>query len=211
MSELMSPDELGGLANDLRPTIPLLARLNRANIDFLEEQRALSSCFNEVIIPWSNSTVEPIDPANVYPHEPEGRVFEESSYGITGSATESRSGDANGQHLRVMGGGGPNLVRIPAGTNHRAQDLFALTEFPLLGAMPRLDDSAKTVYRPDVPCERQEQPNLEAGVGTPPSQETLPASAFTLSERDAGRLEGKSLEGLGLAQPIDVPREGERE
>ena len=213
-SELMSPEELGGLANDLRPTIPLLARLNRANLEFLEQQRALSSCFNEVIIPWSNSTVEPIDPANIYPHEPEGRVFEESSYGITGSATESRSGDANGQHLRVMGGGGPNLVRIPASANDRAQDLFALTEFPLLGAMPRVDDSTKTEFRPDAPCERQDQPNLEAGIGSPPSQETLPASAYTLSGRDASRLEGKTLEELGFAQPLapaDAARQGDSE
>ena len=199
MSELMSPDELGGLASDLRPTIPLLANLNRANLDFLEQQRFLSSCFNEVVIPWSNSTVEPVDPLNVYPHEPGGRVFEESAYGLTGTATESRSGDANGQHLRVMAGGGPNLVRIPGSADGFTQDAFGLTEFPILGAMPRIDDSTKTPYRPDTPCERQEPPNLEAGVGQPPTQETLPASAFTLSGPGSERLAeiADLLDGIG--------------
>jgi hypothetical protein len=54
---LASKRELRGLTKDLRPTIPPLARLSRTTVPFLDQSRALSSCFNKVVIPWSNSEV----------------------------------------------------------------------------------------------------------------------------------------------------------
>jgi phospholipid/cholesterol/gamma-HCH transport system substrate-binding protein len=191
LRRLMSERELRGLVGDLRPTVPHLARLAEANTDFFKQSRALSSCFNEVIIPWSHSTVEPVDPNGVYPHEPGGRTFEETAYGLAGINSENRSGDANGHYIRVMGGSGPNLVRVPPGDGLR-DDVFALTPFPLLGAMPRINEMVrKPVYRPKEACERQEPPNLEAGASAPPAQETLPMSAFGI---DA--LEGRGAEQL---------------
>ena len=160
---LMSRSELRGLVAELRPAVPELARLAARNRRFFTQTRALSSCFNEVVIPWSHSTVEPVDPLDLYPFDPIGRSFETTAYGFSASSSESRSGDANGQHLRVLGGSGSNLVRIPA------DDVFALTPFPLLGSMPRANDSAKTKYRPNVRCETQEPPNLEGGVAPPPA------------------------------------------
>lgn len=178
---LMSRAELRGLVARLRPTVPQLARLAARNRAFFTQTRALSSCFNEVVIPWSHDTVEPVDPADLYPIEPGGRVFETTGYGLSGSASESRSGDANGQHLRVMGGGGTNLVRIPDtgefGLNR--DDAFGLTPFPLLGAMPRIDDSAKSEYRPEVPCETQEPPNLQGGLSPFPAGATQQPAPLT--------------------------------
>jgi hypothetical protein len=170
---LMSRSELRGLVARLRPTIPQLTRLASANVGLFNQQRAFSSCFNEAIIPWSHSTVEP--PAE-YPLDVGGRTFETTGYGITGSASESRSGDAAGQHLRVLGGTGSNLVRF--GEIAGREQIFGLTPFPILGAIPRLTDSKKTVYRPDVPCEGQEPPNLEAGIGSPPEQGPAPTAAL---------------------------------
>jgi ABC-type transporter Mla subunit MlaD len=176
---LVSRDELRGLVADLRPTIPELALLARRTLPFLEQTRALSSCFNEVVIPWANDTVEPIDPAGQYPHEPVGRVFEETAYGLAGIAGESRSGDANGQYIRVQAGGGLNTVKIPNAIPSvdgiGLQDAVGLTPFPILGSMPNIEDSAKTPFKPNKPCERQEQPNLEAGVGPAPQTSSAPA------------------------------------
>ena len=62
---LVSERELRGLVADLRPTIPELAELAHRTVPFLEQARSLSSCFNEVVIPWSNDTVEPVAPGNV--------------------------------------------------------------------------------------------------------------------------------------------------
>jgi len=175
---LMSRSELRGLVGRLRPTVPALTKLARGNVKLFTQQRAFSSCFNEVVIPWSHSTVEPVDPANIYPLDVNGRTFEETPYAFTGSASESRSGDAQGQHLRVLGGSGSNIIRFSPVPGGRSDDVFGLTPFPVLGAIPRIDDSAKTDYRPDVRCETQEPPNLEAGIGAPPDQEPAPAAGL---------------------------------
>ena len=176
---LVSERELRGLVADLRPTIPKLAGLSEASVDFLDQSRRLASCFNEVVIPWSEDTVEPVDPANQYPHDPVGRVFEETAYGLSGIASESRSGDANGQYIRVEAGGGTNTVTVPnslpnpSGTG--LERAVGLSPLPILGAMPRLEDAAKTPFRPDVRCETQEPPNLQAGVGSPPATSRAPS------------------------------------
>jgi phospholipid/cholesterol/gamma-HCH transport system substrate-binding protein len=173
---LVARDELRGLVADLRPTIPRLAKLAQTNIEFLPQARRLSSCFNEVVIPWSHDTVDPRAPS--YPHEPVGRVFEETAYGLTGIASESRSGDANGQYIRVQAGGGTNTVKLPATAENAVgfatQGSVGLSQFDILGAMPRLTDSVKTRFEPDVRCETQEPPNLEAGSAAVPFDEGLP-------------------------------------
>jgi ABC-type transporter Mla subunit MlaD len=175
---LVSKRELRGLVADLRPTIPKLANLADTTVGFLKQARALSSCFNEIVIPWSEDTVDPLNPS--YPFQPTGRVFEETAYGLAGIASESRSGDANGQYVRVLGAGGLNTVQIPnalpnAQGNGLAQAV-GTTLFPLLGAMPNIFDSTKTPFKPNVACETQEQPNLQAGglEGNPNAGPTLP-------------------------------------
>ena len=79
--------ELRGLVADLRPTIPELAQLTHRTVPFLDQARALSSCFNEVVIPWSNDQVDPVAPGGTYPFKPFGRVFEETAYGLSGIAS----------------------------------------------------------------------------------------------------------------------------
>ncbi len=106
---LVSPSELRGLTRDLRPTIPSLARLTKAQVPFMEQARPLSSCFTHVIVPWGNSRTNPVELGGNAP----GRVFEETGYGLVGIAGESRSGDANGEYIRVLGGGGTNTVVCP--------------------------------------------------------------------------------------------------
>lgn len=167
---LVSPSELRGLTADLRPTIPQLAKLTRAQVPFMEQLRPLSSCFNHVVIPWGNSHVNPAELGG----NPVGRVFEETGYGLVGIGGESRSGDANGQYVRVAAGGGTNTVVIPPGLG-QAENQVGVTPFPLLGAQPSLDDSAKTPFKPSVPCETQDPPNLASKVAPPPTQFRRPA------------------------------------
>ncbi len=171
---LVSQDELRGLTADLRPTIPRLAALSRETIPFLKQSRSLASCFNEVIIPWSNQMVDdPATPAT-------GRVFEELGYGLTGIASESRSGDANGPYIRVMAGSGTNFVDVPGSIvppgGGPAQDAVGVTPLPLLGGIPAVESSAKTPFRPEVPCETQEPPDLRAGASAPAPRQTRGAA-----------------------------------
>lgn len=162
--------ELRGLARDLVPAVPPLARLAKRTPGFLEESRALASCFNEVIIPWSQDEVEG---DGDYPFPATGKVYEETGYGLAGIAGESRSQDANGQYIRIAGGGGTNTVTAVGETG---ETLAGVTQFPLLGAMPAPGSSARTPFRPNAPCENQEPPDLRAQSGPPPdqSQDPLP-------------------------------------
>lgn len=170
---LARPSELRGLVSDLRPTVPELAKLTRKTLPFMEQARALSSCFNTVVLPWANDQVSggPVYDAE---HGPNGSVFEETGYGLAGIAGESRSGDANGQYIRVIAGGGTNTVQSIGGNGELKG--VGTSPFPIEGAMPAISDSAKTPFKPDVPCETQEPPDLRATGGAPPVQNAAPAS-----------------------------------
>jgi phospholipid/cholesterol/gamma-HCH transport system substrate-binding protein len=182
--KLVSKRELRGLVADLRPTVPKLARLAKETIPFLDQARALSSCANEVVLPWSQDTVVPVDPGNLYPEtlDPAGRVFEEAFYGISGIKSESRSGDANALYARVLGAGGLNTIAIPGAGEGGLGDQVGTLPFPLLGAMPQLTDSQKPVFHPEVACETQEPPNLEAGVGSIPFEQGTVSAPASLAE-----------------------------
>lgn len=166
LRQLVSKPELRGLIKDLRPTVPRLARLSRASLPFLEQARALSSCFNEIVIPWSNTRIPNNDgqPAAA-------RVYQETAYGLTGVSGESRSGDANGQEFRVLGGGGTNTI-APFSSPELSSAITGIAPFDILGSEPAKQSSAKTPFRPDVPCETQEPPDLESEIGPAPGTES---------------------------------------
>jgi phospholipid/cholesterol/gamma-HCH transport system substrate-binding protein len=175
--KLVSKQELRGVVHDLRPTIPDLAKLTNRSVPFLHQSRALASCFNEVIIPWSNNQVQPMGP--LYDFQPVGNVYQETGYGLEGIAGESRSGDANGEFVRVEGGGGANSITpiLPGATGQivtsNLEDqgqTFGFAEDTINGSMPGYNDSVKTPFRPDVACETQEPPNLQAHQGPAPPQ-----------------------------------------
>jgi phospholipid/cholesterol/gamma-HCH transport system substrate-binding protein len=177
LRQLISKPELRGLVDDLRPTVPDLAALSNASLPFLEQTRALSSCFDNVIIPWSNTPIPNSNGAGDSDSDPPAaKVYQETAYGFTGVAGESRSGDANGQEFRVLGGGGTNTI-APFPSPDVGQ-LTGVAPFAFLGSQPAKQSSAKTPFRPDVPCETQDPPDLHAGaVGPAPATKSSGRSA----------------------------------
>jgi virulence factor Mce-like protein len=170
LRQLISKPELRGLVKDLRPTIPDLAALSSESLPFLEQARALSSCFNNVVIPWSNT---PIPNSDSDP--PAAKVYQETAYGLSGVAGESRSGDGNGQEFRVLGGGGTNTI-APFSTPDLPDQLTGVVPFSFQGSQPAKQSSAKTPFRPDVPCETQEPPDLQSDVGSAPTTNAASSS-----------------------------------
>ena len=202
---LASNGELRGLVADLRPTVPKLALLTRRTIPFLKQSRALSSCFNNVILPWSNDRIYSTNENYMTTHGPKGKVYEETGYGLAGISGESRSGDANGQYIRVIAGGGANTVES-VDLNGETTGV-GLTPFEIAGAMPAIEDSQKTPYKPKVPCENQEPPDLGATGGPGPPTSPISSSARAesglapdLSPREQGAVED-------LQQAIEAAQE----
>jgi phospholipid/cholesterol/gamma-HCH transport system substrate-binding protein len=205
LRQLVSKPELRGLIKDLEPTIPDLAALSRASLPFLEQARALSSCFNGVVIPWSNTRIpnNDSDPAAA-------KVYQETAYGLTGVAGESRSGDANGQEFRVLGGGGTNTI-APFSSPDVNGALTGVAPFSFGGSEPAKQSSAKTPFHPEVPCETQDPPNLQSEIGPAPetnssgkSATAVPPDQQALVQRYADILskfaDVKQLRGAGSLQ-----------
>jgi hypothetical protein len=161
LRQLVAKPELRGLVKDLRPTIPDLALLARQTMPFLEESRLLSACFNDVVIPWGNTEVPAAEvlPANRLP------VYKNTGHSLVGVGGESRAGDGNGQWFRVLGsGGGATPV---AAFNTDNGPMSGLSN-GFTGTQPSMTSSAKTPFRPDIPCETQELPDLQSDIGAGP-------------------------------------------
>jgi phospholipid/cholesterol/gamma-HCH transport system substrate-binding protein len=141
--QLVQEDELKGLAADLRQAVPSLVRLNRSLIPFLEQQRALSSCTNRVLVPFAESPIPSVEEGN------SGHlVREQINRSFVGLAGESRNHDANTPVFHIQG--------VPP---------FKLTAGRIEPASPP-DPTVPPPHRPDVPCETQEPPNLAAPAGS---------------------------------------------
>jgi len=134
---LVGPDELQGAARELRRQLPSMTLLNIRLIPFLRQARLLSSCTNQVLVPFAETPIpNPDEPGNNMQ-----TPFQQANRGFVGLGGESRRFDANQSYFSVSSAALAEQVRPvppPDGGNQPP---------------PR---------RPDVPCETQEPPNLNA-------------------------------------------------
>jgi phospholipid/cholesterol/gamma-HCH transport system substrate-binding protein len=156
---LVRKSELRGLAADLRPTIPKLAKLNAATVPFLDQSRALSACTTNVLVPFSTKPIPDPD----FPNLKDSSFLHDSNHGFVGLAGESRLNDANTPMYHVQQGGGPFSV---VQTNDVGGDTvsFGGLLFKPEGTRPAKPDH-RPVFRPGIPCEKQEVPDLNAPAG----------------------------------------------
>ena len=155
--QLVAEDELKGLAADLRSAVPDLVRLQKGSVGFFNQTRLLSSCQNKVLLPFSKEPIqEPQFPDNT------GQPFyKQASRGLVGLSGESRIHDANTPIFRVQAAGGPFSVHCG---DVGGEDAFAQAQFPVEGVNPIKPDK-RPGFRPDVPCETQEPPDLRSRPG----------------------------------------------
>jgi phospholipid/cholesterol/gamma-HCH transport system substrate-binding protein len=155
---LVSKAELRGLAKDLRPTIPALAKLNAGTIPFLDQSRALSACTTSLLVPFANKPIP--DPIfNV----PDSTFLHDSNHGFVGLAGESRNNDGNTPMFHVQQGAGPfSVVQTNADLGKTVS--FGGLMFKPEGTMPAKPDK-RPVFRPGTPCEKQEVADLNASRG----------------------------------------------
>src|SRR5918994_2022900 len=153
---LMSERELRGTARVLRRTIPDVVAFNRTSVPFLRENRALSACTNNVLVPFMDLKVPNPESGNEAENSDQ-KVRSQLQRGFPGLAGESRLSDGNNQYFHA--GVTPPGDRVRPGPPTDG------------GSMPM-------PHRPDVPCEEQELPNLHAPGG--------PISAFPLLDKSPG-------------------------
>jgi phospholipid/cholesterol/gamma-HCH transport system substrate-binding protein len=166
--QLVSQDELRGLAARLRATVPLLVRLNEGTVRTLEQYRALASCQNNVLLPFSKTPIPDPD-FEWHTDEP---WYEESPRAFVGLSGESRIHDANSPMFRVLAGAGPTTVVSTPETMDGP--VYGQALVPLDGVRP-VRPTTRGRFRPDVPCETQEAPDLHAPGG--PADQQVQASA----------------------------------
>jgi phospholipid/cholesterol/gamma-HCH transport system substrate-binding protein len=153
---LMSERELRGTARVLRQTIPDVVAFNRTSVPFLRENRALSACTNNVLVPFMHLKIPNPESGNEAENSDQ-EVRAQLQRGFPGLAGESRLSDGNNQYFHA--GVTPPGDRVRPGPP------------PDGGSMPM-------THRPDMPCEEQELPNLHAPGG--------PIPAFPVLEHSPG-------------------------
>jgi hypothetical protein len=138
----MGPSELRGLSRELRRATPSLVSLNIQLRPLLRTGRELSSCTNSVLTPFIESRIPSIESGNS--NQEVRRQLQRAFVGLAG---ESRLNDANTPFFHIQGVNPLNLVtgRIEP-------------------AAPT-DPHTPPPHRPDVPCETQDPPNLNAPGG----------------------------------------------
>ena len=101
---LVSPAELQGLVNDLRPSIANLANSTDESIKLFPQVDVLSRCFTDVLLPTGDVKVQ--DPPLTTGIE-NYKEFWQTLVGLSG---ESQNFDGNGSYTRFQTGGGSHFV-----------------------------------------------------------------------------------------------------
>ena len=185
---LVGPDELQGLARDLRPAAADLAKASDAAIRFFPLQNLFARCLNEVILPTGDIKI--VEPAGRKIFETGVENYKEFWYTMVGLAGESQNFDGNGQYVRFQPGGGTQTLSTGT-SNSGSGQLFGNPPATPIGVRP-VWRGDRPAYRPDVDCYKNEIPDINsartggpnfgqgpssgpgAGDGTPPGSPSTP-------------------------------------
>jgi phospholipid/cholesterol/gamma-HCH transport system substrate-binding protein len=177
LRQLVSEDELQGLANDLRATIPDLVELNQGSTKTFRYTRALSACQNNVLVPFATTPIpDPDFDSENEADDNSGETFaEQSGRAFVGLSGESRMFDANSSFFRVQAGTGPQ--QAVQTSEETGEQYFSRPLFPIDGVRPIAPtEEGRPRMRPNVPCELQEPPDLNAASGQPAETEIFPTA-----------------------------------
>jgi len=196
---LVSEPELGGLSRQLRRAVPDLTRLNRRSPRTFAQSRALARCQNNVLRPFAEAPIPDPD----FPYHSGFSFSRESPRAFVGLSGESRLTDANSPYFRTQAGAGATTA---VSRGEAGEELFSQLDFPLLGVRPARPNNLPR-FRPDIPCETQEPPNLNAAGGPPGTMTTAKASS-RLPEASAKRQKARPEQYRRLREFADRTRKG---
>jgi virulence factor Mce-like protein len=157
---LVSPAELGGLVNDLRPAVADLSSVTDQSLVLLPQVDLVNRCFINIVLPTGD---KPVDDGFLSTGLPNYKEFWQTMTALSG---ESQNFDGNGQYTRFQTGGGPETFTTgPSGVN-------SFVGPPLLGnpsAAPLGTRPARPAtippYNRKFQCYKNTPPNLAAKTG----------------------------------------------
>ena len=170
---LVGPRELQSAARQLRRQLPQLVGLNVNLVPFLEQARLLSSCTNEVLLPFAKAPIPSDEEGN--DNQP---FFRQGPRGFVGLSGESRLSDGNNSFFHASA--------VANGENVRP-------------APPPDGGSQPPPRRPDVPCETQEAPNLNAPGGPVAQYGEAPNARMRSTYAKSRPLNAKKIQEAGKA------------
>jgi phospholipid/cholesterol/gamma-HCH transport system substrate-binding protein len=158
--KLVSPAELGGLVNDLRPTVANLADSTDESIKLFPQVDLLSRCFTDVLLPSGDIKVN--DP----PLSTGIENYKEFWQALTGLSGESQNFDGNGSYTRFQTGGGSHFVstgQALGGGPSSVQTANPIVE--PIGARPARP-AARPPYNRNVSCYKNPIPDINGAQTT---------------------------------------------
>ena len=149
---LLSPDELQGLVDDLRPAVDDLAAVVNGQVQLLPRLDDFDRCQLKVVLPTGEERIEDGNLSTGL------RNYEEFFQTLVSLTGESQNFDGNGIYVRFQAGGGGYPIQTPsAGPNG---PLHSTASYPPVGTRPA--KTRKPPYKPNVKCHTQPVPNLSA-------------------------------------------------
>jgi phospholipid/cholesterol/gamma-HCH transport system substrate-binding protein len=150
---LVSPDELQGLVNDLRPATADLAGLTDESLRLIPQLDLLNRCAIDVVLPTGDLPIHDLFNTGI-------ANYKEAWQAMVGLSGESQNFDGNGIYTRFQAGGGAQPVNSgssPSGI------LYGNATAKPLGTQPKRPAS-NPPKRSDVNCYKNQIPNLDSAV-----------------------------------------------
>jgi phospholipid/cholesterol/gamma-HCH transport system substrate-binding protein len=150
---LVSPDELQGLVNDLRPATADLAGLTDESLRLIPQLDLLNRCAIDVVLPTGDLPIHDLFNTGI-------ANYKEAWQAMVGLSGESQNFDGNGIYTRFQAGGGAQPVNSgssPSGI------LYGNATAKPLGTQPKRPAS-NPPKRSDVACYKNQIPNLDSAV-----------------------------------------------
>jgi phospholipid/cholesterol/gamma-HCH transport system substrate-binding protein len=155
---LVSPGELQGLVNDLRPATADLAGLTDESLKLIPQLDLLNRCAINVVLPTGDLPIHDLFSTGI-------ANYKEAWQAMVGLSGESQNFDGNGIYTRFMAGGGAEPVNTgssPTGI------LYGNATAKPLGAQPKRPANIPP-KKSNVDCYKNQIPNLDsAAIGAGP-------------------------------------------
>jgi phospholipid/cholesterol/gamma-HCH transport system substrate-binding protein len=166
VQDSLAPEELGGVAEGLKTSVPSLARVQSEQTPLYKATEEFNECMTKVIYPAGNTKIQ--DGSSTTGVED----YKEFWYSLVGLDSIGQGFTGNGPSVRfLLGNSGQTLESQPSslvGTKLKGAKLLARSPLPPEGTRPAFP-AEEPPYEPLVPCDTQALPNFNGPLSQGPA------------------------------------------